>query len=69
MYVCICKAVTDSQIRAAISQGACTRKDLAQCLKVGRDCGKCNAEVRELLHLHAPPLACAPRPPCKQLAA
>ncbi len=49
MYVCICKAVTDSQIREAIDRGACTRKKLVHCLGVGRDCGKCNGDVRELL--------------------
>jgi bacterioferritin-associated ferredoxin len=58
MYICICKAVTDGQIREAISQGACTRKDLIRCLSVGRDCGKCNAEVRELLNIHASPPKC-----------
>jgi bacterioferritin-associated ferredoxin len=62
MYVCICKAVTDGQIREAISQGACTRKDLSACLSVGRDCGKCNPEVRELLNQHVPQTQCA-RPP------
>ena len=63
MYICICKAVTDGQIRTAISQGACTRKQLAQCLKVGRDCGKCNADLSQLIRLHAPktiPAACNP---------
>ena len=54
MYICICKAVTDGQIREAINQGACTRKQLIECLRVGRDCGKCNADVRELLNSHAP---------------
>jgi bacterioferritin-associated ferredoxin len=53
MYICICKAVTDRQIREAIGQGACTRKQLRECLSVGRDCGKCNSEVRELLNAHA----------------
>jgi bacterioferritin-associated ferredoxin len=54
MYICICKAVTDGQIRHAISQGACTRKQLIECLNVGRDCGKCNADVRELLDQYVP---------------
>ncbi len=53
MYICICKAVTDGQIRAAIQQGACTRKQLSECLSVGRDCGKCNADLRVLLNNHA----------------
>jgi bacterioferritin-associated ferredoxin len=54
MYICICKAVTDGQIREAINQGACTRKQLRECLSVGRDCGKCNPDVRELLKIHTP---------------
>lgn len=49
MYVCICKGVTENQIRDAVRAGACTRKELARCLKVGTACGKCNPQVRELL--------------------
>lgn len=51
MYVCICKAVTDGQIRDAVQQGCCTHKDLVRCLEVGRDCGKCRSEVRSLVQL------------------
>jgi bacterioferritin-associated ferredoxin len=49
MYVCICLAVTDGQVRRAIDGGACTRKQLVECLGVGRVCGKCNDEVKALL--------------------
>jgi len=49
MYVCVCKAVTDSQIKTAIANGVCTRKQLFQCFGVGGDCGKCNKQVKELL--------------------
>lgn len=49
MYVCVCKAVTDSQIKTAIENGICTRKQLFQCFGVGGDCGKCNKQVKELL--------------------
>jgi len=49
MYVCVCKAVTDTQIKRAIDNGICTRRQLFQCLGVGADCGKCNKHVRELL--------------------
>ncbi|WP_080523755.1 (2Fe-2S)-binding protein [Methyloprofundus sedimenti] len=52
MYICICKAVTDQQLETAISQGLCTRKQLIQCFGVGRDCGKCNKDVHQLLHCH-----------------
>jgi len=50
MYICICKAVTDSQIQTAIDDGINTRKALHQCLGVGSDCGKCNRHVRELIN-------------------
>ncbi|MDO9104431.1 MAG: (2Fe-2S)-binding protein [Methylovulum sp.] len=49
MYVCVCKAVTDTQIKNAIGEGVCTRKQLFQCFGVGGDCGKCNKQLRELL--------------------
>jgi bacterioferritin-associated ferredoxin len=51
MYICICKAVTESQICEAIRAGACTRKEITDCLKVGTACGKCNREIRDLLRL------------------
>jgi bacterioferritin-associated ferredoxin len=49
MYICVCKAVTDSQIVTAIESGVCTRKQLSHCLGIGKDCGKCNKEIIDLL--------------------
>lgn len=49
MYVCVCKAVTDGQIKNAVESGACTRKQLFNCLGVGGDCGKCSRHVKEVL--------------------
>lgn len=49
MYVCLCRAVTDSQIRIAIGQGMASRKQLVECFGIGRDCGKCNDEIKALL--------------------
>ncbi len=49
MYVCVCKAVTDSQIKQAIDQGAKSRRCLYKSLGVGGDCGKCNFQVKEIL--------------------
>ncbi|MBT9098523.1 (2Fe-2S)-binding protein [Methylovulum psychrotolerans] len=50
MYVCVCKAVTDKQIKTAIDNGVCTRRQLFECFGVGSDCGKCNKHVKELLN-------------------
>ncbi|MGR9045257.1 MAG: (2Fe-2S)-binding protein [Gammaproteobacteria bacterium] len=50
MYVCLCKAVTESQLELAIQEGLCTRKQLFECFGVGGDCGKCNKHVHDMLH-------------------
>lgn len=49
MYVCICKGVTDSAIRAAVCQGACRMRDLKACLGVSAQCGKCACHAKEVL--------------------
>ncbi len=49
MYVCLCKAVTDSQIREAVENGAGSMRDLALALGVATQCGKCGCDARELL--------------------
>lgn len=49
MYVCICKGVTDRQIRRAIDDGAHSVRCLRRELDVCTDCGKCAREVRKLL--------------------
>lgn len=49
MYVCVCKAVTDSQVVQAIDQGACTRRELMQCTGAGVVCGKCAQSIKSLL--------------------
>jgi bacterioferritin-associated ferredoxin len=41
MYVCICNAVSDRQIRVAVERGATTLKDLNRALGVAGKCGKC----------------------------
>ncbi len=56
MYICVCKAVTDSQIRTAIEQGMCTRKKLTHCFGLGKDCGKCNKDVIALLEKNIIPI-------------
>lgn len=49
MYVCVCNAVTDSQIREAAQSGARTLRDLRQQLGVTRDCGRCASCAHECL--------------------
>ena len=49
MYVCVCQAVTDRQIREAAESGARTLKDLRRDLGVTRDCGRCASCAHECL--------------------
>lgn len=46
MYVCICKAVTDKQIRRAAAAGCDNLPDLQDSLGVALYCGSC-AELAE----------------------
>jgi bacterioferritin-associated ferredoxin len=55
MYVCICNAVTDHEILAAVEHGARTLEQLEQTLLVGTCCGKCRETACELLERHRPP--------------
>ncbi|MEY4589226.1 MAG: hypothetical protein RL497_1302 [Pseudomonadota bacterium] len=50
MYVCLCKGVTDSQIRRAINEGATSLRALRQELDVMTQCGKCGCHTRDLLN-------------------
>jgi bacterioferritin-associated ferredoxin len=41
MIVCVCKAVSERHIRAAVKDGASSLRDLTRELGVGTCCGKC----------------------------
>ena len=47
MYICLCNAITERDIRACAEDGACTLRDLECCLGVGTCCGKPPGSNRE----------------------
>lgn len=49
MYICICNAVTEREIRECASLGACSLRDLEQCLGVGTTCGRCRQSAQAVL--------------------
>ena len=55
MYVCVCNAVTDREIRQCAELGACSLRDLERCLGVGSNCGKCRETARSVLEEAASP--------------
>jgi len=72
VYLCICKSVSDRQIREAVELGARTIGDLTVRLGVGIECGKCIDSIGEFLDscLAAPPaVAAAPAAPSSPVTA
>jgi bacterioferritin-associated ferredoxin len=49
MYVCICKAVTDSAIRQAVREGARSLRDLSAKTGCSTQCGRCSDLATEIL--------------------
>ncbi len=50
MYVCICNAITDQQIRDAAAAGAGDLWALQSQLGVGSQCGSCKESAAEILN-------------------
>ncbi len=49
MYVCLCKNVTEKQVRCAVSRGHCSMRALCKELGMMGQCGKCAKDTRQLL--------------------
>jgi bacterioferritin-associated ferredoxin len=55
MYVCICAAVTEAELRSCISAGADTVEDVGDACGAGTGCGTCLDQVDTfLLAAHSP---------------
>ena len=50
MYICICNAITENQIRACAQEGACSLTDLECRLGIGIGCGRCRHAAGEVLN-------------------
>ncbi|MEW5251297.1 bacterioferritin-associated ferredoxin [Microbulbifer sp. 2201CG32-9] len=49
MYVCICKGITDRQIKEAIYDGSTSVKALRHQLGVSSQCGRCAELAQEII--------------------
>ena len=49
MYICICNAVTDSEIIQAHQSGKKTFKQISQHLGVGQCCGRCVNNAKQVI--------------------
>ena len=69
MYICICKGVTDRDIRAAAAEGCASLRDLKRELGVATECGRCASCAKAVLHEAAPVSICDNRLPAALAAA
>jgi bacterioferritin-associated ferredoxin len=52
MYICICNAVTDHEMRSAVELGCDTFRKASDSLGVGTCCGKCKREATRVIKQH-----------------
>ncbi len=50
MIVCLCRAVSDRDIRSSVRDGVRNIRQLRASLPVADCCGKCGPQVRELIN-------------------
>jgi bacterioferritin-associated ferredoxin len=49
MYVCVCRAVKEETVRAAIEAGAKSVEAVTSACCAGDDCGACHATIEEMI--------------------
>jgi bacterioferritin-associated ferredoxin len=52
MYVCVCLAVTQAEVEAAIQGGATTRREVTRACGAGGDCGACHGMIESMIEDH-----------------
>jgi bacterioferritin-associated ferredoxin len=51
MYVCVCHAISDRQIREVVNRGAASLDEVQIHLPVASCCGRCEDTAREVIDL------------------
>jgi len=54
VFTCICRAVTDNQIRAAIVLGASTVDAVARETRASTGCGGCRGKIQDMIDGRCP---------------
>ena len=49
MYVCVCNAVSDKEVKEAIARGASSVSEVVRSCKAGGDCGSCHGRIQSML--------------------
>lgn len=49
MYVCLCRGITDQDIKNVMAEGASNFRDVRDMLDLGTCCGRCAPEARSII--------------------
>ena len=49
MYVCLCRGITDQDIKDAVASGAESYREVRERLDLGTCCGRCAPEARAII--------------------
>jgi bacterioferritin-associated ferredoxin len=49
MYVCICRAVTEQEVKSTIEAGAKTVEAVTRACCAGDDCGACHSTIEDMI--------------------
>lgn len=52
MYICVCKAITDSQVQSSVASGVDSVRTLSRGTGLGTECGKCVGFAQQRLKHH-----------------
>lgn len=52
MYICLCHAISDRQIREVVDRGAGSLPEVQAHLPVASCCGRCEDSAREVIETH-----------------
>lgn len=50
MYVCLCRGITDQDIKDAVNNGAGSYREIRDLLDLGTCCGRCAPEARAVIN-------------------
>ena len=50
VYICLCNAITERDVRECVRSGCCSMDELSQVLGVGTGCGRCRPPASEILN-------------------
>ncbi|HEY8040180.1 MAG TPA: (2Fe-2S)-binding protein [Polyangiaceae bacterium] len=68
MYVCVCRAVTEERVKAAIDAGAESVAAVTAACCAGDDCGACHQTIEDMIEERCGTLGSAKRLPVVRAA-